>query len=265
MFKRNLWKILLSLAIAGWAVSELLPYKDIPFPTYARSARHREDRGVRQAPRMRPPPAMKAGQGLQRFSSRSSDRARAETRPDASIFRHPGNREQPAQRRQAQRDPAERAAASLQGPNSSSALTSQAASPSPSRSIPRRVRRRNDLTVGQEKLSKAIDIITARVNGIGVGEPLIRPVGDNRIEVELPGVNTKDNPESSITSGSRRGWNFRGASDPHADTVAPGDVPRATSHVARPPGRPQWRRQHRGAFHQADPRDDRRNGREPPM
>ena len=36
MFKRNLWKIVLSLVVTGWALSELLPLKDIPFPQYAK-------------------------------------------------------------------------------------------------------------------------------------------------------------------------------------------------------------------------------------
>ncbi|MDO8542989.1 MAG: protein translocase subunit SecD [Opitutaceae bacterium] len=47
----------------------------------------------------------------------------------------------------------------------------------------------------QEKLSKAIDIISARINGLGVAEPIVRPIGENRIEIQLPGVNTKDNPD----------------------------------------------------------------------
>jgi hypothetical protein len=36
MFKRNLWKIILSLTITGWAVSELLPLKDVPFTAYVK-------------------------------------------------------------------------------------------------------------------------------------------------------------------------------------------------------------------------------------
>ncbi len=48
---------------------------------------------------------------------------------------------------------------------------------------------------GQEKLSKAIEIIDNRINGLGVTEPIIRAIGANRIEVQLPGVSTKDNPE----------------------------------------------------------------------
>lgn len=46
-----------------------------------------------------------------------------------------------------------------------------------------------------EKLAKAIEIIGDRINGLGVAEPVIRVIGDNRIEVQLPGVNTRDNPE----------------------------------------------------------------------
>ena len=37
MLKRNLWKLLLSLAIAVWAVTQLVPVKNVPFPTYVRA------------------------------------------------------------------------------------------------------------------------------------------------------------------------------------------------------------------------------------
>ncbi len=47
----------------------------------------------------------------------------------------------------------------------------------------------------EEKLSKAIEILETRLDGLGVAEPIIRAVGNNRIEVQLPGVNTRDNPE----------------------------------------------------------------------
>ena len=38
MIKRNLWKLVLSLAIVLWAVATLIPLNDRPFPEYARSA-----------------------------------------------------------------------------------------------------------------------------------------------------------------------------------------------------------------------------------
>ena len=38
MLKRNLWKIVLSLLITGWAVSELIPLQDAPsFVEFART------------------------------------------------------------------------------------------------------------------------------------------------------------------------------------------------------------------------------------
>ena len=37
MFKRNLWKIILSAVILVWALSELLPLNDTPFATYVRA------------------------------------------------------------------------------------------------------------------------------------------------------------------------------------------------------------------------------------
>jgi SecD/SecF fusion protein len=46
-----------------------------------------------------------------------------------------------------------------------------------------------------EKLTKAIEIIGERIDGMGVAEPVVRAIGTNRIEVQLPGINTRDNPE----------------------------------------------------------------------
>jgi SecD/SecF fusion protein len=46
-----------------------------------------------------------------------------------------------------------------------------------------------------EKLAKAIEIIEARVNSYGVSEPVVRAVGQDRIEVQLAGLNLTDNPE----------------------------------------------------------------------
>jgi SecD/SecF fusion protein len=38
--------------------------------------------------------------------------------------------------------------------------------------------------------------MSRRINGLGVSEPVIRPRGDNSVEIQLPGVTTKDNPEA---------------------------------------------------------------------
>lgn len=46
-----------------------------------------------------------------------------------------------------------------------------------------------------EKLADAISIIERRANAYGLSEPIVRPVGENRIELQLAGINTKDNPD----------------------------------------------------------------------
>jgi len=47
----------------------------------------------------------------------------------------------------------------------------------------------------KEKLDKANEIISKRINSLGVTEPIIRTVSATRLEVQLPGVSTKDNPD----------------------------------------------------------------------
>lgn len=77
-----------------------------------------------------------------------------------------------------------------------------------------------------EKLNKAIEIIGQRVDGFGIAEPIIRAVGANRIEVQMPGINTRDNPEvlESIKKPARLSFHLvHPTRDPA--TAAPGDVP----------------------------------------
>jgi SecD/SecF fusion protein len=52
-----------------------------------------------------------------------------------------------------------------------------------------------DKVMRKEKLDKAVEIISTRIDGLGIAEPIIRAVGDNRIEVQLPNVSTKENPD----------------------------------------------------------------------
>ncbi|GAB4277896.1 MAG: protein translocase subunit SecD [Opitutales bacterium] len=48
----------------------------------------------------------------------------------------------------------------------------------------------------EQRLNKAIEIMGNRVNGLGVVDPVIRASGDNRIEIQLPGVTTRENPDA---------------------------------------------------------------------
>ncbi|CAI8352849.1 MAG: Uncharacterised protein [Opitutia bacterium UBA7350] len=46
-----------------------------------------------------------------------------------------------------------------------------------------------------EQLEDAIKIMADRLDGSGIAEPVIRPRGNNAIEIQMPGASTKQNPE----------------------------------------------------------------------
>ncbi len=46
------------------------------------------------------------------------------------------------------------------------------------------------------QIEKVLNVISDRVNGLGVTEPTIRVIGGKAIEVQMPGVSLKDNPEA---------------------------------------------------------------------
>lgn len=77
-----------------------------------------------------------------------------------------------------------------------------------------------------EKLGKAIEIIGNRVDGFGIAEPVIRAVGANRIEVQMPGINTRDNPAvlESIKKPARLSFHLVHPTL-RPETAAPGDIP----------------------------------------
>ena len=80
----------------------------------------------------------------------------------------------------------------------------------------------------EQKLGKAIEIISARINSLGVAEPIVRPVGNNRIEVQLPHISTKDNPEIVANLKKPARLDFR--------LVYPDATPRTASANDAPPG-----------------------------
>ncbi len=61
----------------------------------------------------------------------------------------------------------------------------------------------------RDKLSKAIEIIEQRVNTYGVSEPVVRKSGEYRIEVQLAGVSTTENPDLIDTIGKPARLEFR--------------------------------------------------------
>lgn len=47
----------------------------------------------------------------------------------------------------------------------------------------------------EEQLSKAIDVMGERVNGLGVTEPVIRAIGDDQLQIQMPGLSSRENPD----------------------------------------------------------------------
>ena len=54
----------------------------------------------------------------------------------------------------------------------------------------------------QRQLEDARGVILDRVDGLGVAEPVVRVKGSNLIEVQMPGINTEDNPNIAETIGA---------------------------------------------------------------
>ena len=54
----------------------------------------------------------------------------------------------------------------------------------------------SDQQARKGQLEDVLTVMNNRVNGLGVTEPTIRIVGGNSIEVQMPGVSLKDNPEA---------------------------------------------------------------------
>jgi SecD/SecF fusion protein len=192
MLKRNLWKLILSLAIVIWAVTELVPIKDQQFTDYAKAnvgAKPAEFRKLfDEATALKNSGAASSEfVGLKRLSK--------ERRIDLSQY-FPAVKLESSLRNIEKRNDIlmsellRRSKGRLQlglDLKGGVAFTLEVDEAAAKASASEKDR--------EDKITKAIDIIGTRINGFGVAEPIIRAVGTNRIEVQLPGVSTKDNPE----------------------------------------------------------------------
>lgn len=192
MFKRNLWKITLTAFIGAWALSSILPLQDTPFNDYiqvqATADTNEFESVMAQASEM-----VSNGEAQSVFVALKQ--IGKEQRIDLSKF-----------------FPEVRLEASLKNIEKRNAILLDYLL----QESKGRLQLGLDLKGGvafmlevkddgvseelseferEENLAKAIEIIGGRVNEFGVAEPIIRPVGTNRIQVQLPGVSIKDDPE----------------------------------------------------------------------
>ncbi len=213
MFRRNLWKIALSLLLVVWAVSTLYPLKDQPFADYARSH---------------------AGAKTAEFSKlldESAARVKAGTAPSEFVALKQIGRERHLDLTDYFPDIKLEAKLKNVEKRNSILLTELLARSKSKLQLGLDLKGGVSVTLEvdpaaaaklsdydrKEKLSKAIDILATRINSFGVTEPIIRAVGDNRIEIQLAGINTKDNPGRGRQHQEARPARFpHGASDPVA-------------------------------------------------
>lgn len=191
LLRRNLWKILLSLALAAWAVLEILPLQSTPFATYARThatvqtdefGRLLDEAAARKA----------SGQASSEFVA--LQQIGRERKLDLSRYFPRIRLEESLKNIERRNDLVlgellRRTKGSIpRGLDLAGgvAITFEVEDPATSPSDP---------AMQKERIAKAIEIIGRRIDDFGVAEPLIRPVGRNRIEIQLPDLSIRDNPD----------------------------------------------------------------------
>ncbi|MEO6568532.1 MAG: protein translocase subunit SecD [Opitutaceae bacterium] len=193
MLKRNLWKILLSLAILAWAVSELVPTKDTPFIDYARE--HATAKQPEFAKLLDEAKALEASReagsaflGLKRLArDRQIDLAQYFPSIDLSDVKNLERRNSLLLDELLRRSKSKlQAGLDLRGGVSVILEVAEKPATAPASAGETKY-------VREQQLSKAVEVISNRVNQFGVAEPIIRPVGNNQIEVQIA-IDTKTNP-----------------------------------------------------------------------
>lgn len=188
MSGKHLWKLILTVLIVGFSVSYLVPYEDQPFGEYLREKSDNEEFIQlldRAEQRVENKEVVSLYMGLKAIG--------AEERIDISEYFPEINLE--ASLRNVEKRNKILLNALLNDSKADLrpgldiaggvAMTLQV-DPAAIAGLPAQER--------SEKLSKAIEIIEARVNSYGVSEPIVRAIGEDRIEVQLAGLNLTDNP-----------------------------------------------------------------------
>jgi SecD/SecF fusion protein len=184
MLKRNLWKLILSAVILVWALSELIPVTDTPFATYVRN----------QA-------TVQSAEFGKLLDEAIAARTAGEAPNDYAALKNIANARKIDLSKYF---PDIRLETSLRNIEKRNGVVLTELS----RLSRAKLQRGLDLQGGvsvtlevddsqagpelnaaarEEKLAKAVEILSDRVNKSGVVEPIIRPIGNNRIEIQLPG------------------------------------------------------------------------------
>ena len=192
MLKRNLWKILLSLALLAWAASELVPLQDAPsFAEFAKA--HATAKPAEFAKLVGEAAAMKKS-GLAASEFVALRQIGKDRKLDLSQY-FPDIRLEDTLRNVEKRNSILLTELLRRSKGRVQLGLDLAGGVAFTLEVDERAAGADNIDVRKEKITKAIEIISTRINAFGVAEPVIRPVGTNRIEVQLPSLNTRDNPD----------------------------------------------------------------------
>ncbi len=201
LLRRNLWKIALTIALIAWAIFEIIPLQSIPFAAYARThatAQTEEfsrilDEALARKTSKQAPSEFVALQQIGR-----------ERKLDLSHF-FPDIRLEETLKNIERRNDLVLGELLRRTKGSIPRGLDLAGGVAITLEIDDTGSEAIDPAVQKERIAKAIEIIGQRIDDFGVaeiglvidaaGEPLIRPVGRNRIEIQLPDVSLRDNPD----------------------------------------------------------------------
>src|SRR5690625_1614505 len=191
MYGKIFWKLLLTIAIAGWAASNLSPLRETAFPEYARKTATAETETFNELMDRAEEVAANDPEVTEFMALRS---IASEEKIDLHRF-FPQMRLEESMRNIEKRNNLilnellkDRQASLQLGLDLRGGVSFTLAL----------AEKEGQSLSSHEKslmLEKTIEIVRSRADGLGVSEPIIRPVGDSRIEVQLAGVTTADNPD----------------------------------------------------------------------
>jgi SecD/SecF fusion protein len=192
MLKRHLWKIVFSIAIAVWGISELLPLQDAP--SFAQFAKEQASAKSADFAKLVDEAAARKKAGTAASEFVALKQIGKERKIDLSQY-FPQVRLEATLKNIEKRNNIllnellRRSKARLQlGLDLAGGVAFTL-------EVDEKAVGDQDVEQRKEKITKAIEIIHTRIDAFGVAEPVIRQVGTNRIEIQLPGLSTKDNPE----------------------------------------------------------------------
>ncbi|MBN2068856.1 MAG: protein translocase subunit SecD [Opitutales bacterium] len=184
------WKIVLSMLLSIWAVSNIIPVKDTPFEVYAASQVKAEKEAF-DALSARVDAAVEAGAyptyyvALSKIVEKDQiDLSRYYPEIDLSDVKNLDKRNDILLKYLLNKSQGKvKLGLDLKGGVSFTFKVDEG-------DLSQQETRRT------EELEQAKGIIAQRIDGLGVAEPIVRIKGNNRIEVQMPGISTKDNPEA---------------------------------------------------------------------